>query len=122
MDNSLAAGRRLAIQVVSAQAAATVAIGLLFLARGQAWALGGFGGGAVMTLGTALLAFRVFGPPLARGAVTAQRFALGTLLKWLVVLGGLFLILVRLRLPLVPVLAGVLATVLVNWLVLRVGA
>jgi ATP synthase protein I len=122
LDNSLAAGRRLAIQVVLAQAAATVAIGLLFLARGQAWALGGFGGGAVMTLGTALLAFRVFGPPLARGAVTAQRFALGTLLKWLVVLGGLFLILVRLRLPLVPVLAGVLATVLVNWLVLRVGA
>lgn len=48
-----------------------------------------------------------------------RRFALGALLKWAVVLGGLFLILVRLRLPLVPVLTGAGAAMLVNWLVLR---
>ncbi len=48
-----------------------------------------------------------------------RRFALGILLKWLVVLGGLFLILVRLRLPLVPVLVGTGVAMAVNWLVLR---
>lgn len=119
MDNSLAAGRRLAFQVVLAQAAAAVVVGLLFLARGEASALGAFGGSGVVALGTALLALRVFRPPLARGAVTMRRFALGTLLKWVVVLGGLFLILVRVRLPPVPVLVGAGAAMAVNWLVLR---
>ncbi|MBN8736580.1 MAG: ATP synthase subunit I [Xanthomonadales bacterium] len=120
MDNSLAAGRRLAIQVVLAQAAAAIIVGSLFLVRGAASALGAFGGGVVVALGTAVLALRVFRPPPARGAVTMRRFALGTLLKWLVVLGGLFLILVRWRLPLVPALVGVATAMLVNWLVLRI--
>ena len=119
MDNSLAAGRRLAVQVVLAQVAAAIIIGLLFLIRGAASALGAFGGGGVVAIGTALLALQVFRPSLARGAVTMRRFALGMLLKWLVVLGGLFLILVRLRMPLVPVLAGAGAAMAVNWLVLR---
>jgi len=120
LDNSLAAGRRLAIQVVLAQAAAAIIVGSLFLVRGAASALGAFGGGVVVALGTAVLALRVFRPPPARGAVTMRRFALGTLLKWLVVLGGLFLILVRWRLPLVPALVGVATAMLVNWLVLRI--
>ena len=119
MDNSLAAGRRLAVQVVLAQVVAAIIVGLLFLVRGAGSALGAFGGGSVVAIGTALLALRVFRPSLARGAVTMRRFALGMLLKWLVVLGGLFLILVRLRLPLVPVLAGAGAAIAVNWLVLR---
>lgn len=119
MYNSLAAGRRLAIQVVLAQAATAIIVGLLFLVRGAASALGAFGGGGMVAIGTALLAIRVFKPPLARGAVTMRRFALGTLLKWLVVLGGLFLILVRLRLPPVPVVVGAGAAMMVNWLVLR---
>ena len=122
MYNSLAAGRRLAMQVVVAQTAAAIIVGLSFLVGGAAPALGAFGGGAVMALGTALLALRVFSPPLARGVVTMRRFALGTLLKWVVVLGGLFLILVRLRLPLVPVVVGAGAAMMVNWLVLRFDA
>lgn len=119
MYNSLAAGRRLATQVVLAQAAAAIIVGLLFLIQGAASALGAFGGGGVVAIGTALLAIRVFRPPPARGAATMRRFALGTLLKWLVVLGGLFLILVRLRLPPLPVLAGAGAAMMVNWLMLR---
>ena len=119
MDNSLVAGRRLAVQVVLAQAAAAVAVGALFLFQGAESALGAFSGGTVVVIGTALLAVRVFRPPLARGVVTMRRFALGILLKWLVVLGGLFLVLVRLRLPLVPVLVGAGAAMMVNWLVLR---
>ncbi|HEY9112915.1 MAG TPA: ATP synthase subunit I [Rhodanobacteraceae bacterium] len=119
MDNSLAAGRRLAVQVVLAQAAAAIIAGLLFLVRGATSALGAFGGGGVVAIGTALLALRVFRPSPARGAVTLRRFALGTLLKWVVVLGGLFLLLVRLHLPLVPVVVGAGTAMAVNWLVLR---
>lgn len=119
MDNSLAAGRRLAIHVVLAQTAVAVITGLLFLARGEDAAWGAFGGATVVAAGTAMLGLRVFRPPLARGVVALRRFALGTLLKWLVVLGGLFLVLVRLKLPVGPVLVGVGAAMAVNWLALR---
>ena len=119
MDNSLAAGRRLATTVILVQAMAALLVGALCLAKGTDWALAALGGGLVTVVGSALLALRVFRPQLARGAVTLQRFALGILLKWLVVLGGLFVLLVRLRLPLVPVLLGAGAAVAVNWLALR---
>ncbi len=119
MNNSLAAGRRLAFQVVLAQVAAAIIAGALFLWGGTASAAAALGGGMVVAIGTALLALRVFRPSLASGVVTMRRFALGTLLKWLVVLGGMFLILVRLRLPLVPALVGLGAAMLVNVLALR---
>lgn len=119
MNNSLAAGRRLALKVVLAQVAAAIVVGALFLFEGAASAVAALGGGLVVAIGTALLALRVFRPSLASGAVTMRRFALGTLLKWLVVLGGLFLILVRLRLPPLPTLVGLGAVMLVNVLALR---
>lgn len=119
VDNSLAAGRRLAVHVVLAQAAAAGIAGALFLVAGAWAALAATAGGLVVALGNALLALRVFRPPLASGAVIARRFALGTLLKWLVVLGGLFVILVRMRLPLLPALVGAGVATLVNWLALR---
>jgi ATP synthase protein I len=105
--------------VVLAQATAAIGVGLLFLLGGVASAVAALGGGLAVAIGNALLAFRVFRPRLAGGGVTLRRFAFGTLLKWLVVLGGLFLILVRLRLPLLPTLAGVGAVTVVNWLALR---
>lgn len=119
MDNSLAAGRRLASHLVLAQAAAAAITGLLFLVDGKTPAMAAFAGGLVVAVGNALLALRVFRPQLARGSIAMRRFALGTLLKWLVVLGGLILILVRMRWPLLPTLAGAGAATLVNWLVLR---
>ena len=102
--------------------AAAVVTGLLFLAAGWGAGVAALGGGVAVALGNVMLALRVFRPQLAGGAVTARRFALGTLLKWLVVLGGLFLILVRLRLPLLPTLAGVGVVTAVNWLALRFDA
>jgi ATP synthase protein I len=111
------------MQVVLAQAVAAVVAGGVFLLAGTtASAAAALGGGLALAIGTALLALRVFRPSLASGAVTMRRFALGTLLKWLVVLGGLFLILVRLRLPLLPALAGLAAAMLANVLALRFDA
>lgn len=119
MNNSLAAGRRLAFQVVLAQVAVAIIVGALFFFGGAASALAALGGGLVVAVGTTVLALRVFRPSLAPGLVTMRRFALGTLLKWLVVLGGLFLILVRLKLPLLPAMVGLGAAMLVNVLALR---
>lgn len=119
MNNSLAAGRRLALQVTLAQVTVAIVVGALFLIRGTAPALAALGGGLAVAIGTVLLALRVFRPALVSGTVTMRRFALGTLLKWLVVLGGLFLILVRLKLPPLPALVGLAAVMLVNVLALR---
>jgi ATP synthase protein I len=110
------------MQVVLAQAVAAIVVGGVFLLAGTASAAAALGGGLALAIGTALLALRVFRPALASGTVTMRRFALGTLLKWLVVLGGLFLILVRLRLPLLPALAGLAAAMLANVLALRFDA
>lgn len=119
VNNSLAAGRRLALQVTLAQVTVAIVVGALFLIRGTAPALAALGGGLAVATGTVLLALRVFRPALVSGTVTMRRFALGTLLKWLVVLGGLFLILVRLKLPPLPALVGLAAVMLVNVLALR---
>lgn len=119
MYNSIAAARRLAVQVVAAQAGATIIVGLLLLLKGIQFALAALGGGMAVTLGTALLALRIFVPPLAGGRTVMARLAVGLLLKWMIVLGVLFLILVRLKLPLLPALAGVGAAMLANILALR---
>ncbi len=119
MYNSTAAARRLAVQVVAAQALATIIVGLLFLLEGIQSTFAAWGGGLVVTLGTALLALRMFAPPLAGGRVVLARLAVGLLLKWTFVLGGLFLILVRLKLPPLAALAGAGAAMMANLLVLR---
>ena len=119
MYNSIAAGRRLAVHVIAAQIGAMTIAGLLFLTQGIAAAVAACCGGALVVIGTALLALRVFAPPLATGGMTLRRFAIGVLLKWMVVLGGFFLVLVRWRLPPLPALTGFGAALLVNFLALR---
>lgn len=118
VDNSLAAGRRLAMQVVLIQAAVAVCAGLAFLAQGLASALAAFAGGLLVVIGTGLLALRVFAPALAGPGAMVARFALGTLLKWIVVIAGLYLIVAYWKLPPLPALVGLTAAVLVNLAVL----
>jgi ATP synthase protein I len=119
VHNSIAAARRLAVHMVAAQAGATIIVGLLFLLKGIQFAFAALSGGMVVALGTALLALRMFAPPLAGGRTVMARLAVGLLLKWMIVLGGLFLILVRLKLPPLPAIVGVGAAMLVNMLALR---
>lgn len=115
VENSLAAGRRLAKQLVMTQAAIAVAAGLVCLLwQGAAAGLGAFAGGLVVALGSALLALRVFAPALAGPGTTLARFAVGTLLKWVVVIVGFYLILAYWKLPPVPALAGLVAALLAN--------
>src|SRR5690348_7172154 len=99
VDNSLAAGRRLATQVVLIQAAVAVCAGLAFLVQGVPSALSAFAGGLLVVIGTGLLALRVFAQALAGPGTMVARFALGTLLKWIVVIIGFYLIVAYLKLP-----------------------
>ena len=112
MQNSIAAGRRLAIRVVAAQAAATALVGAGFALRGWHDALAVLAGGGVVVLGTIVLALRLFaGAPAAAGTVLA-RMIVGNLLRWCVIGSGLYLALVTARLPGLPVLAGLIAALL----------
>jgi ATP synthase protein I len=120
MDNSLAAGRRLAMQVVLAQLAVAVVAGLAFLTRGIPSAVGALAGGLVVALGTLLLALPVFAPAPAGGGTMLARFAAGTLLKWIVVIVGFYLILAYWRLPALPALVSLVAALLVNLVVLGI--
>lgn len=112
--NSIAAGRRLAAHMVVAQAAATMIAGLLFLMLGVDSAIGAWCGGAVVVVGTGLLALRVFAPSPTGAGATLGRFVVGMVLKWIVALGGFYLILVRWRLPPLPALTGFGAAFVIN--------
>lgn len=118
MDNSLAAGRRLALQVVLAQALVAIIAGAAFLVQGVHAAIAALAGGLLIVAGTGLLALRVFAPALAGPGSMLARFAFGTLLKWIVVIVGFYLILGYWRLPALPALVGLVAAVLVNLFVL----
>lgn len=118
MDNSLAAGRRLAKQVIAAQVAVAIVAGLGFLLRGAPAAIAALAAGLVVALGTAVLALPVFVPALAGPGATVARFAVGTLLKWIVVIVGLYLIIAYWRLPPVAALVGLVAALLVNLVML----
>lgn len=112
MQNSIAAGRRLAIRVVVAQIVATTLLAAGFAWRGWDEALAVLAGGGVVVLGTAVLALRVFaGPPATAGTVLA-RMIVGNLLRWCVIGAGLYLAMVAAKLPGLPVLAGLIAALL----------
>ena len=119
MDNSLAAGRRLALRVVLVQAVVAVVAGLAFLVRDVPSAIAAFVGGLLVVIGTAVMALRVFAPALAGGGAMMMRFASGTLLKWIVMLVGLYLIFAYWKLPALPTFVGLVAALLVNLAALK---
>jgi F0F1-type ATP synthase assembly protein I len=119
--NTVAAGRRLAQRQAALQAAATLATALAFLLSGVDAALGALAGGAAMTLGSLLAALKGFSGGVATAGVVLGRLLAALALKWLVVVGGLFLAIGVWRLPALPVLAGAVIAALamlasMNWL------
>ena len=121
MQNSIAAGRRLALRVVLAQAGATLLIAAGFLLGGWHSALGVLAGGGVVTLGTAMLALRMFAAGPSTAGTVLARMIVGNLLKWIVIGVGLYLLLAKAGLPGGPVIAGVIAALLPQLLGLHEG-
>ena len=106
MLNTLAAGRRQARRVLTAQVVATAGAALAFLIQGPGAALAALIGGAAVTLGSALMAWRTFGGGVGGAQVALLRLFGGLALKWLVIVGALYLALARWELPPLPLLAG----------------
>lgn len=106
----MATSRKLAARLMVVQALATFVTGMVCLPWGWHHVMAAWVGGALVTVGSALLAARGLsrGSP---GAVLGRMF-LGMLLRWIVVLGGLFVVLVRLKWPPAPLIAGLVAALL----------
>ncbi len=106
MLNSLVTGRRLALRIVLVQLLVACSVALAFLVQGTHSAIAaGMGGGAVV-LGSGALALRAFTARPMPPTVVLLRMLTGMALKWVLILGTLYIALVRLALPPLPLLVG----------------
>ena len=121
MQNSIAAGRRLALRVVGVQSLVTILVAAGFLMQGWQSSLGVLSGGFTVTLATGILALRVFAAPPAAAGVVMARFIVGNLLKWGVIALGLYVAMVKAGLPGFAVMIGVVAALLPQMLGLHDG-
>lgn len=120
MINSIAASRRLAARLVVWQVVVVLATVAAFLIQGRRAALAAGLGGGLIALGTALMALRLFGRGQRVGAGSALvDMIVGMLLKWVVVIAGLYVLLARWQMPGLAVLAGMATAMAVNLMALR---
>jgi ATP synthase protein I len=116
--NSLASGRRLALRITLLQLAVAASAGLAFLVLGHREAISAAAGATVVAIGTALLSMRFFSG-LSGAGVALSRLLTGMILRWIVVVGGLVVILVEFKLPPLAALTGLVAALAVYWLAFR---
>jgi hypothetical protein len=116
--NSLASGRRLALRIVLLQLAVALLAGLGFLPLGYRAAVAAVAGAAVVALGTALMSARFFSG-LGGAGLVLGRLLTGMFLKWIVVVGGLVVILFQFKLPPLAAITGLAAAYAVYLLAFR---
>ena len=110
MLNSLASGRRLALRIMLLQLAVAALAGLVFLTLGRRdEAMAATAGAVVVALGTALLSARFFSGLSSSAGMALGRLLTGMLLKWVVIVGGLFVILFQFKLPPLAAITGLVA-------------
>jgi F0F1-type ATP synthase assembly protein I len=117
--NSIAAGRRLAVHIAVWQLGASLLAAALFLVQGGRAALGALLGGALVALGTGLMAWRAFRGGHASAGATLGRLMLGMAMKWVVVMGGFYALITHGGLPPLPTLVGVVAALVIHMVSLR---
>jgi F0F1-type ATP synthase assembly protein I len=84
VNNTVGAGNRLVLRVVTLQVGSAVLVGVLFgVLAGGAAALAGFVGGAIVAVGSALLGWRMFSPGVAPARALQRALFAGEALKWL---------------------------------------
>jgi hypothetical protein len=116
--NSLASGRRVALRIVLAQLGVSVLVGVAFLALGRREAMAAAGGAFIVALGTALLSARAFARISGAGMMFGRLLS-GMVLRWIVIGGGLVVILGQYKLPPLAAITGLVAAYAVNLLALR---
>lgn len=120
--NSLAANRRLAFRVVAIQAAIATLVALAFLTQDASAAVAAAIGGGAMVLGSLILAWWSTKGLAYSAGHALVRLTTGIALKWFVVFSMLYLAFVRLGLPPLPLLAGLIATTASSFLVYKLKA
>ena len=118
MINSLASGRRLALRIVLLQFAVAALAGVVFLALGRREAIAAAAGAAIVALGTALSSARFFSSLGGAGFVLG-RWLTGMLLKWIVIVGGLIMVMFQFKLPPLAAVTGLVAAYAVYLLAFR---
>lgn len=112
MHDPMFAGRRLASRVIAFQAGVTVLVALIFLIQGAPSAFGALVGGGAVAAGSVVAALVALGGGVQPAGAVMGRLLAGVLLKWLVVFAVFTLGLAGLKLPPLPMLAGVVAATL----------
>lgn len=102
------------------QVIAVLAATAVFLIQDRRAALAAGLGGGLIVLGTALMALHVFAGGRRVGAASALvDMIVGMVLKWAVVIVGLYVLLARWQMPGLAVLAGMATAMAVNLMALR---
>lgn len=118
MLNSLASGRRLALRIILLQLAVAILVGVVFLARGRSEAISALAGGMIVAAGTAISSLRYFGSLGGAGLVLGRLLA-GMILKWIVIVGGLVMIMLQYKLPPLAAITGLVVAYAVYLLAFR---
>ncbi len=108
----MSAGRRLALRATAFQAGATVLTSLAFLVQGAEFALAALVGGFSVVAGGGLAALVSLGGGVSPAGAVIGRMLAGVIVKWLVVFAVLALGLAGFKLPPLPMLVAVVATML----------
>ena len=116
--NSLASGRRLASRIMLLQFAVAGLLGAAFLALGRPEGIAAAAGATIVALGTALSSARFFSSLGGAGFVLG-RWLTGMLLKWIVIVGGLIMIMFQFKLPPLAAVTGLVAAYAVYLLAFR---
>jgi ATP synthase protein I len=93
-------------------------VGLAFSARGFRWAIAAAAGAMIVAIGTALLSTRLFSQVSGAG-LALGRLLTGMLLKWMVIVGGLIIIMFQFKLPPLAAITGLGVAYAVNLLAFR---
>jgi F0F1-type ATP synthase assembly protein I len=112
--NSVAAGRRLAQRAIIWQAAVTVLLAVVFLIRNVPSALAALAGGGSVMLGFWISTRVALGGGVAPAGAALGRLVAGMLLKWLLILLVIAVVMGVFRLPGLPLLVGIAASVLAS--------
>jgi ATP synthase protein I len=116
--NSPASGRRLALRIMLLQLAVALLAGVVFLVGGRRDAVSAAMGGLVVVLGTAVMSARAFSG-IGSPGLALSRLVTGMFLKWIVIVGGLAVILFHYKLPPLAAVTGLVAAYAVHLLAFR---
>ena len=100
------------------QLAVAMLAGLAFLVLGRREAMSAVAGAVIVALGTALLSARFFSG-LSGAGMALSRLLTGMILKWIVIVGGLIMILFQFKLPPLAAITGLVAAYAVYLLAFR---